>query len=422
MKRICTVLFALSLSVVNLQPVSVQASQAVNESSEQKINVLNISSQEELINHYDDLNAVDVVQVKQDTLETLEMNDVKEVLDNGTDMLVSDSNLEAVEELFEVSQSASEEGEQSTAVYITTENSKYQIHPVYADVIYEENESVSDEKIQDDKDALHQYLTKDFMEPQNASITASELYSMVHEKNYDELLIQMADDELVSLQTSTLIGNSFCENSRLVYFYKEGSANGTGTDYEYSSSSSKSGWSKMGSLNMELYALKIKTIGETTYDNVYSMVVAKGFNDKHVKQFDVDVTVPEVSTNVIIDATTYKGTSTATNGKIATSVNSSGSIPSSGYTTYAYNPGAQIVSNDFSSKYSKGWSFTPTSAVDNGSWRVRPAITLKKTNGTKTAVTANVIVDYFKVSGGVRNYTMKDTVKCSIKFVNHREA
>lgn len=424
MKRICAILLVLSISVGILQPMNMQAAKARTGSKKSDINVITIDSEDELKANYEVLDSVDVIELTQSTLEKLDFDEVKEVLDNGTDMLVSDSRVEEVEELFEVTHSAPVEEEESTVVYLTTENSDYQVLPVYAHVIYGEDEVVSDEKIASDTEALNRYLssTTDTKVDLEESIKAEELYAMVHDENDDELLAQMTEEDIVLLQTSTLIGESFCENKRFVYFYKEGSANGTGTDYDYSSNASMEGWSKMGSMSLALYALKIKTISEVTYDNVYSVVVAAGLNDKHVKQFAVNVSVPELATNIILDQTKSVGGASDGNGKLGTSVNSNGNIPSTGYTTYAYNPGRQAVSTNFSDKHSKRWTFTPPSAIENGSWRVRPAITLKKTNGTKSSVTASVSVDYFQVSGGVRSYTIKDTVKCSVKFVNHKQA
>lgn len=424
MKRICAVLLVLCLAVMNIQPVNLQASEEVSKDRVSGINVLTIANEKELKENYEELNTTEVVRISQNTLEQLELDEVKEVLDNGTDILVYDSDVETVENLFEVSSSAQEEGEESTSVYLTTENSEYQVLPVYPHVIYEEDRNVTENEKAKDLMALLEYLkhSEEDSVIEESIATAGEVYKIVHEKRYDELLTQMTEDEVVSLQTSTMIGDSFTENSCFYYFYKEGSANGTGTDYDYSSSSNKPGWSKMGSLSLALYGLKIKTISETTFDNVYSVVVASGINDKHVKQFTVNLNVPDVTSNIILDKTVSTGGATSSNGKIATAVNASGAIPSTGYTTYAYNPGSQSVSTNFSQKYTKSWTFTPAKVQDNGSWRVRPAITLKKTNGTKSSVTASVSVDYFQVSGGVRNYTIKDTVKCTIKFVNHQKA
>ena len=175
----------------------------------------------------------------------------------------------------------------------------------------------------------------------------------------------------------------------------------------------------MGSLSIDIYGIKIRTVENTTFDNIYSVVTATGLNDKYVKQVVIDLGVSELAANTILDETTSTGGATASNGKLVTSVSSSGAVTSGSYTTYAYNPNGQTVSTSFGGKYSKRWTFSPTTFVENKSYKVRPAITLKKTDGKNIAVTAYVSVASFQVSGGVRTYTIKDTVKCSIKFKNH---
>lgn len=434
MKRLWAVLLVISLSLSSFGGLTVKAAEAGTEvtvdskTQEEKasaINVLTINDGEELLENYDNLNDVHIVYAKDEVFPELELDYVKEVLDNGTDFLVANAEVSTMEDIFETKVSIEEEEYKSAACYITSENAEYTVVPVYANVMYDEEEEVSDEKYQEDTEALYEYVTKDSdatitRNTVNAdAITAEEVYEMVHDQSTEDVLTQITDDELAALQTSTLIGNSFCENSKVVYFYKEGTANGTGTDYAYSSNTTKTGWSKMGSLNMAVYGLKVKTIDTATFDNVYSVVTAAGVNDKYVKQFRVNVGVSELTSNKIIDETTLAGGSTSVSGKLATDVTASGTVGSGCVSTYAFNPGKQTVSTSFSDTYSKSWTFTPNSAKENGSWKVRPGILLKKTNGTTAAVTGNVNVDYFQVSGGVRTYTIKDTVKCSISFKNH---
>lgn len=416
MKKICAVLLVLSLSMSSFASLQVKAEIA---EQEPEIQVVTIENEKKLSQLSTDLNEVDVIKTQGDTFEQLQLDDAKEVLDNGTDFLVMDAEKERMEELFETNIITDEEANgQQLACYVTSDNGEYTVLPIYVDVVYNVEDSISDEKYNADSESLYQHI-KEIADKDFGIEYAKEIRNIQKQKSEDNLLMQLSEEELGNLQTSTLIGDSFCESGKFVYFYKEGTANGTGTDYTYSSASSKAGWSKMGSLSIDIYGIKIRTVENTTFDNIYSVVTATGLNDKYVKQVVIDLGVSELAANTILDETTSTGGATASNGKLVTSVSSSGAVTSGSYTTYAYNPNGQTVSTSFGGKYSKRWTFSPTTFVENKSYKVRPAITLKKTDGKNIAVTAYVSVASFQVSGGVRTYTIKDTVKCSIKFKNH---
>lgn len=426
MKKICAAVLVLSLSLSTFSGFEAKAAQE-NETPE--VQVLAALSEEDLYENYDNLNEIDVIHTEQTAFEEMELDVVKEVLDNGTDFLVNNAGLEEMENLFETSISINNDEKSELACYVTSEDTGYEVFPVYADLLYDEEETVSDEQYEADAEALYSSITEEnscawsLAKVRHLSkvVKADEIYKMQKEKSEDNLIGQITEEELAALQTSTLIGSSFCDSSKIVYFYKEGMPTGIGTDYVYSNLVTKAGWSKMGTLNLGLYGLKIRTNDDVTYDNVYSVVTAAGNNEKFVKNFTVNVSVSELSTNTIIDETVSTGNASSTSGKLATSITSSGTIAAGGYTTYAFNPNGQAVSTNFKDKYEKSWTFTPKTFIPNATFRVRPGITLRKSDGKKSAVTGNVSVDSFQVSGGVRTYTIKDTVKTSIKFKNHTE-
>ncbi|HAU88413.1 MAG TPA: hypothetical protein DCW90_23950 [Lachnospiraceae bacterium] len=424
MKRIFAVLLVLCLSMSPFYNLDVKAAEEKTNEDNKEVQVLTVNLEEELYQSYDKFNHIEVIHTKNETFTQMDFDLVKEILDNGTDFLVAHAKLEQINALFGLGDTVEEEGKQTIACYISSENYDYNVMPIYVDVLYEEEAVVSDEKYEKDIESLYQFVTE-YEKTRTSStlkycaVSAEEIYKIKKEKEGEHFVATLRQEDLASLQTSTLVGDSFTENSKMVYFYKEGSANGTGTDYTYSANATKSGWSKMGSLNLAIYGIKVRTNDTITFDNVYSVVVATGMNDKYVKKFTVNVGVSALSSNVIVDETVSTGSSSHSTGKLATSVSSTGAI--SNYKSYAYNPGTQNVSTDFSKKYEKTWTFTPRTAVENGAYRVRPGILLKKTDGKSAAVTGTVSVNSFQVSGGVRNYTIKDTVKCSIKFKNHVE-
>lgn len=237
-------------------------------------------------------------------------------------------------------------------------------------------------------------------------------------------MAQLDSNTIAKLQTSTDLGNSFLDNDKFVYFYKYGNVNGTGTDYEYDESTSKSGYAKLGSLSFFIYAIKIKTVGTTTYDAVFATCTASGLNGKYVYKFNTSLSVDEDSNNKIIDYTNPEGGESSVTGGISLSVNSSGELEVGVETSYTYNPNELTsIVPECGEKYVKTWNCTAynSTSYKNWSWTVKPAIIIKKTDGTSDSLTATVFVDYFRVSGGFRWYTITDKASCSITFKNHKE-
>lgn len=459
MKKIIALFLIASISFSNLNVSVVHAEEAVVIEKASDINVIKVTGSADLEAHYENMSEVDVIYTHNMAFEEFPSETVQEILDNGTDFFIANAQVEELVETYNSDITFEEEESDVIACYLTVEDAEYELYPVCSDVLYEDAESVSDEEYTEDKEKLYQYLIygviQDLYEgvpqtlelidgevsnhwvpgedpywvPSNMPywvaeenrINVEEVYEAVRSIKQEDLLEQVTEEELATLQISTVIGDAFCYNKKLIYFYKEGSADGTGSDYDYSSSTSMSGWSKMGSLDLGIYILKANTIGSATYNNVYSVVTASGLNDKYVTSSKVSVSVSALSTNIIMDHSKLVSGSSSTSGKLATSVNSSGAIPSSGYTTYAMNPGGQTISVDSSETYARTWTCKTPKATENGSWKVRPGLLLKKTNGTTTAVTGKVSVSYFQVSGGVRTYTIKDTASLSIAFKNHAE-
>lgn len=459
MKKIIALFLIASISFPNLNVFVVHAEEAVVIEKASDINVIKVTGSADLEAHYENMSEVDVIYTHNMAFGEFPSETVQEILDNGTDFFIVNAQVEELVETYNSDITFEEEESDVIACYLTVEDAEYELYPVCSDVLYEDTESVSDEEYTGDKEKLYQYLIYGVMQelyegvpqaferidgevsnhwvpgedsywvPSNMPywvaeenrINVEEVYEAVRSIKQEDLLEQVTEEELATLQISTVIGDAFCYNKKLIYFYKKGSADGTGSDYDYSSSTSMSGWSKMGSLELGIYILKANTIGSATYNNVYSVVTASGLNDKYVTSSKVSVSVSALSTNIIMDHSKLVSGSSSTSGKLATSVNSSGSIPSSGYTTYAMNPGGQKISVDSSETYVRTWTCKTPKATENGSWKVRPGLLLKKTNGTTTAVTGKVSVSYFQVSGGVRTYTIKDTASLSIAFKNHAE-
>ena len=90
--------------------------------------------------------------------------------------------------------------------------------------------------------------------------------------------------------------------------------------------------------------------------------------------------------------------------------------------SYTYNPDKmRRIKPIGGERYVKTWECSAHEGTyyNNMSWTVKPAIILKKVNGTSEIATLNLYVDYFKLSGGVRTYTMTQTAACTLRIRNH---
>ena len=146
MKRIYAVLLVLCLTMSPFCNLDVKAAEENFKENNQEVQVLTVDSEEELYQSYDVFNNTEVIHTTNDTFEQMDFDVVKEVLDNGTDFLVDNAQLEQLEALFEIKHTIEEDGKQAMACYISSENGDYDILPVYADVLYEEEEVVSEEE------------------------------------------------------------------------------------------------------------------------------------------------------------------------------------------------------------------------------------------------------------------------------------
>ncbi len=356
---------------------------------------------EDMNNNY--IENAEAVVVSND-IEEQNKDALNEVMDNGTGIIVQNDSIEDVKEYFDTDETSDYKNEMGCLVYKDGED--VNIVPLEAQILVEEN---ADETIS--KDDYEELLDEDIID-----------YEKVMEDYYnlssEEKITELEEDTLAKLQGSTDIGSSFMDNDKFVYFFKKGSAGGVGTTYKYSTKSAIDGWSRMGSLSFSIYAIKIKTIKNTTYDNVFSVVVATSYKDKYVIEFRTGLSYNDTKKCSIID---YADPDKDTDQKVSlgTGVDSEGKI--SVTTSYSYNPKKLDITTTMYENRVR-WTCNPQSAILNGSWRVNPGILLKKTDGKDNSVKMSSYVSYFQISGGIRTYTITDTQSCSITFKNHKKA
>lgn len=353
------------------------------------------------------LNDIDALVIS-DTLKSQDKNELNEIMDNGSGIIIENESVENVQDYFDVESITSYENEMGC--YVCKDGDETKIIPIECNILADED--INEEITEDDYNNLLR----------NEEINYEQVISDYNNLVCTDKLDNVEEDVLATLQGTTGIGSAFMDNDKFVYFYKKGSAGGTGTTYKYSEKKAIDGWSIIGSISFSIYAIKIKTRGNITYDNIFSVAVATAYKDKHVNEFRNGISVTDSAKNKIIDYTEPKGNSNkSVSGTIGTGVNSNGDITSTFTTSYSYNPnGMDITTTLFSNR--ARWTCEPLSAKKNGSWKINPGILLKKTDGTKKSVTAKSYVSYFQLDGGVRTYTIKDTVSCGITFKNHKKS
>lgn len=342
-----------------------------------------------------------------DTIDNEDLNTAKELVDNGTSLYITNENINTLSDLFNEEYSQFDNSDLYLGTYIQSNGDGYTLTPITADIVESE----------DCSDCSDTVYAKEI----NQDIDLSDVYNKLQNDTSDnEILNKISETEKAKLQTSTAIGNSFADCSVFKYFYKKGSVNGTGTTYQYSSAGSISNWSKLGSIKILGYAIKVKTVGNKTYDNIYSVVTASGLNNKFVHYYNYNMKVTSSNTS-ILDETYLKDGSSKVTTSIASGVSSDGKGTITSSTSYSYDPNGQQITNKLGEKSVKSWYASPNSKVKNGSWKISPSMLVVNNNGKNATTSVKFYVNDFRVGGGTRHYTITSQASVTLSFKNHKK-
>lgn len=337
---------------------------------------------------------------------------LKEYIDNGTDVFTDDSNTSELADIFDSSYSQLENEEICLGNYIQTFGNDYIITPITIDVI---NENTGESMDISNTDLINIKNNFDYQQLNN------DLQMDIYDS---EFLNAVSDNDLAILQSSTVIGNSYAECSVFKYFLKKGSETGTGTTYQYNNSKNVSGWSCIGSIRINGYAIKIKTVSTKTYDDIYAVVTASSSGKKYVTRYKFSMNVYGSSTNTtnILDETYLKGDSNETvTTSIASGFSSDGKSTITNTTSYSYSPNGQRIVNYFGEEKERTWTAYPKSTkCEPISWKISPSIAVCNTKGTTTNTKINMYVSDFQLKGSVRTYTIQDTCITGMTFKDHK--
>lgn len=347
----------------------------------------------------DDYNYVNIIKV--DNINEENLDTVKEIIDNGTSFFVTDESQEKVLELFDEPIEKFDGNGLYLGSYVQSYGSDYMVIPIVAKFVESDGLNVDASEL-------------------NADIELNELYMEAQNDIFDIAIFEkLNDSQKAKLQSSSPLGNSFLDKTMFNYFYKEGTAGGTGTTYKYSSSSSLSGWSKLGSIRILACAIAIKTVGTKTYDNIYTKVTASGLNDKGVIKYTYNMKPTSTNTSILDESYLNGDTDSRVTTTIASGISSDGKNTITSKTSYSYNPGDQSISNQFGERGIRTWVAQPNSRRENASWIIEPTITVVNSYGTTNATTVRLYVSTFVVAGSVRSYTITNDAYMYIGFKNH---
>lgn len=351
-------------------------------------------------------NDVDLISIK--SLEKSKLEDIYEILDNGTDIFVRDDNIDYLASKFNTSFLENKGSSIYLGSYIQTSGTDYNVTPVMATVVDDDGNVIEISDTESIEKIKNDYDLNDIYEKSVVSIDSYKDLSNILMSNQN------------SLQTITDLGNSFKDFYTLFYFYKKGSASGISTDYIYSRSETLSGYTKIGSAQILAYAIKLKTDGTTTYDYIYTKATASGLNDKYVDTYTHSIEIESTYGSIIDASQPDGGANESLTASIGNSISSDGKATITNTLSYTYNPDGQSIVPALGEKNIKRWTAKPKSNIKNKSWSICPAILIKNTKGTTTYTTVNMRMDTLKVRSSIlRSYTIKSGFVLGLSITNH---
>ncbi|MCQ2485450.1 MAG: hypothetical protein MJ168_08985 [Clostridia bacterium] len=399
MKKILSILlsFVFAILVVPCDAFAIS-------NSEDNIEIADMNDVEKMLDKsdYKSLNKVDLVSIDASDLSSYQ-DDAKELIDNGTDFFIEKDENVCLESIFDCSEYPQTDDGYTVGYYVSSDGNDYRITPVEVAVVEEDENEITEENFE--------FNTNDHL---------NDLYDNLNDCSINnEFIKEMTPKDKAILQDDKMIKQSFKGCAAFRYFYKKGSINGIGTEYQYSSKEKISGWCQLGSMRIVAYAIKIKTMGTNTFDTVYTEFTASGLNGKYVKYYDCNIKATSSSTSIIDETWLDGGLNSTIQTSIANEISSDGSMKVSNVMTYSYNPKGQRITNAFGSQYVKTWKCQPASSINNESWRITPSVTVRNSKGTSTNTTVKCYISEIRLRGGVRNYTGGE-FSITLSFCNHR--
>ncbi len=354
----------------------------------------------------DELDNLNVIEIDR-KIKSYQRDDVEELMDNGTEIMVKNNSYEDIQNYFSLDET--QESGDAVAFYLSKNGDDVKVAPVECKLLTE-----SDKVKKGDKKELIEELK------QNDGIGADEVYWDKKEQEENFYIPKKDINDVARLQGGVTIGDSFADNSKFVYFYKKGIAGGVGTTYKYSSADSIKGYSKLGSIRLTLYVVSTATASKNndTYDNVYSITSFGALNGKFVEEIRNGISITNENDNAILDYTDVDGKDDT---KVTTKIGTNYDVSKNKIgkeTTVTYNPnGTHITVTQYKNRIR--WTAEPTSDKKNHTYKINPGMMVKTKNGKTKSITVKTYISYFQLSGGIRTYTEDDTVSCGITYKNH---
>jgi hypothetical protein len=356
----------------------------------------------------------DVIAIEDDDLDKSRMSKIEQALDNGTDLIVDGTDSSKLEKLEDISnEDLDNPSENVVGYYVSSNGDEYDITPI----VYVALESDGEELIESTDSAVINDLTSsEDMDYQQVAADAQ----TVEEGKLDALV---EANDTYTLQEKCKNGKSYGDSSRFVYFYKKGVLGGVGTTYTYAKGS-KDGWSKEGSVTLNLYAVSVKTNGKQTRDKFFAQNYFGGMNNRWLTEARVSMSVTDSSNNFIKAYAQPKNDlkSTYTLSTSAKCSDSDGlSLGSTSQSAIEYNP-CEMTVVPTKEQYIVRWTCTPNANIKNYTYELDPYIIVDSKYGTTASYNVYTYLNHMYLRGGGRTYKMTTigNAKVGLTIKNHK--
>ena len=354
----------------------------------------------------------DIASASFRAIEEVESEEITEVLDKGTILVINNVNDKGVKQIADKLYLDYIETEKTPlqttigACLRKQEDGSYLLSEVVAEIAKPRvGKKVIEPKSKEVKKSL------DWLE-KNAKIDLTEQY---HEIKGEELRFTT----LAAVSTSTGVNTQLPEKSfadKSVYYYIYSTSN-PGNGYSIYSGYQDSSKYHLATIHICMTGVKVKTDGNRTVDSFVADFTANAKNDLKVKEFHSKLGPPAESRYNILWASQLVSDSSQT---ITTNVSNGGDSVFS----YAYETGgADIVNHIASTAYSNWWTIEPISSIKNASYTISPSMTVAVSNGKITAAQAKVTFCYLNLNKSPTAGWVADQDKAvTIKYKNHSPA
>ena len=399
-----------------------------------------------------EINDADLVKTDAEQLDSQEIEALKEVIDNGTDVFVEGSDLEVVAEELNDTLSEVENAGVLVGGYVSSDETGYRISSIYAQLV---GNSVNDPIV---KNQFKSIKADDFLDYKKLLLDFND------GKRRSLLKSRLSDEEIASLQASEFSDLQFVTGDSISVYWlmkptkeweelsdlvpswgEDGPSMEKDRLYCLRTNNSYAGWTTLGSVTVSPVIRSAGTNSSGNYDIAqcfYELSVDSGIkaavlkyeaemniiSDKTKSAF-VGYTKVNDSNGVISNGWASAGESFGVDISYAgNGVGVSGSIETPvPVTGYSYNEKSQDITNHgISGGSSIAWTAKPKKDSEgerywNEAYHIKPSVAIRSAEGTETQIEFYVgDMSLFREHIQSHNYLGNYSAKVKLSFKDHK--